>query len=734
MINWKKRISKDEKYIDLQGLPNYQLKWGEKSKVQKVYEYDFIVPEEPRDQDCVGYGLDPYNQIFYRTLIPEQVREPNRNFGRDNWTIKEIDEFIENEWHRRKNGVWYWINGKKTYVTGIHYMKMNYWTAITGLEFKYKFSDLEFFYFWMHALYEPTCKGIIDFKCRQIGDTENVMLIMWEYGSRVRGTTNTMQSCINEDHVIGSYERLVHGHSNMIYFFKPMNQGTDNPKKGLILNYPTKYNTQAAVRESLKNGEQINKSSRDDYEYPPIGSRFKYGPSKITRFDGSTGVGRAYCDEFGKAIDMNPMEWLKTMVEATFSNIYGRKMGMILMTSTVEDIGSDSLEWALQLYNQSDPNKRTKSGSTTNGLLRCFRNAVDRGEVDRWGYPMREKIEATIKETIAMLVESGDIQGAISYKRKNCLTIDDVFTSANDNSQFDIEKLTKRQFWLLNKAAKSMCVRGNLKWKDGVKDTEVIWEPNSKGKWMISKHPNDFGLQSNAKMNSVIAHKPANTNFFKAGLDPYDQQTTMESEAKRSKGAICVKRVLDEYIDGSTENYHQTNDPEGKFRIGDPMNWGENFITNRIVCDYLYREDDPNDFFEDIILTMVYYGTDFLPEKDRFGACHAYLKTRGYELYLMDKPTDKKNNKGNQEKEGVSATIGNIDTYFSFLTTLSAKWSGTIDHPRVIEQLLSTNFKNRGSKDLSVAVGWCEFAANQPRSAYKAQAQKELIHHQEYAV
>lgn len=734
MIDWKERIDGDGKYADMQGLPNYNLKWGKKSLVQKVYEYDFIVPEAPADQECVGYGLPEHDQIFYRTFIPKQVKNPTTNYGRENWTQKEITEFIDVEWHRRLNGVWYWIKGKKTYVTGIHYMKMNYWTAITGIEFKYKFSDLEFFYFWMHALYEPSCKGIIDFKCRQIGDTENVMLITWEYGSRVRGTINTIQSCINEEHAIGSYDRLVHGHINMIYYFKPMNQGTENPRRGLVLNYPPKYNTQAAIKKSVESGEMINKSSQDDYEYPPIGSRFKFGPSKVTRFDGATGVGRAYCDEFGKAESMNPLEWLKTMVEATYSNIYGRKMGMILMTSTVEDIGSSSLEWALKLYNQSDPNKRTKTGATANGLLRCFRNAVDRGAVDRWGFPLREEIESTIKETIRMLIESGDIQGAISYRRKNCLTIEDVFMSANDNSQFDIEKLTKRQFWLTNQAPKSLCVRGNLKWLDGVRDTKVIWEPNSKGKWMISKHPKDFSLEDNAKILGVISPKPANTNFFKAGVDPYDQQTTMESEEKRSKGAICVKRMLDEHIDGKESNYHQTNDPDGKFRIGDPLNGGEFFTTNRIVCDYIEREEDPNDFFEDIILTMVYYGTDFLPEKDRFGACHSYLKMRNYELYLMDKPTDRKNSKGHQEKEGVSATIGNIDTYFSFLTTLSTKWPNTIDHPRVIEQLLSTNFKNRGTKDLSVACGWMEFAANQPRSAYKKQIAEQTTHFQEYAV
>lgn len=732
MIKWKSRITKDGKYIDMTGLPVYNLKWDSNSEVQKVYEYDFILPTEPKDEDCVGYGLDINDQIFYRTFIPKQVKDPSKNYGRENWTQKQIDTFIDNEWSKRLGGIWFWIKGKKTYIPGLLYMKMNYWKAITGRAFIYKFSDLEFFYFWMHCLYDPVCRGIIDFKCRQLGDTENVMLIMWEYGSRVRGTTNTMQSCINEDHVIGSYERLVHGHINMIYYFKPMNQGTENPKKGLILNYPSKYITQASVKESVKNGEIVNRSSQDDYEYAPIGSRFKYGPSKITRFDGSTGVGRAYCDEFGKAIDMNPIEWLKTMVEATYSNIYGVKMGMILMTSTVEDIGSESLNWAVLLWNQSDPAKRSPDGSTASGLYRCFRNAVDRGEVDRWGFPLKEKIISTIKEKIRMLIESGDIKGSISYRRKNCLTIEDVFMSANDNSQFDVEKLTKRLFWLQNVSEKKLAVRGNLKWMDGVKNSTVVWEPNTRGRWTISKHPQDLGLQNNAKVTGVISPKPANINHFCAGVDPIDQQSTMEAEP--SKGAICVKARLNESLDGGNDRYYQFTDETRGIRHGDPVDDGADFITNRVVCCYLNRPDDPIDFFNDVVMTMVYYGTDFLPEKDRFGGLHTYLKNEGYELYLMDKPTSFKNAKGQSEQHGVSATLGNINTYFEFLTTLTCKWVNTIDHSDLLEQLLTMNFKNRGKKDLGVACGFAEYAAAQPKTKYTRVEQKKVLHWHENAV
>lgn len=733
-MDWSERITKDDKYVDLEGLAYYHVKWDEKSKVEHIYERDIIIPTEPRDEDCVNFGLPEYDQIFRKTYIPKQVLAPTKDFGKENWTQKRIDDFIDAEWNRRRNGCWYWIKGKKTYVPPVVYFMMTYWQSITRVEFVYKASLRDLGMFWMAAVYDPSCDGVADFKCRQIGDTEFVVCMIYEYGARVRGTINAMQSCINEGHAKKAYFRLVHGHKHMVYFFRPLNQGTEDPKKGLNLSYPAQHMTFKEIKRKSVEGEVANRSSLDDYEYPEVGSQFYFGPSRESEFDGTT-LGRAYLDEFGKSDGkLNPVEWIKVIKEATESRILSRKMGMIIMTSTVEDIGADSLDWAKAIWNQADPTKLTAKGKTANGLWRCFRNAVDRGAVDRWGFAKAEEIIADIKEQYRMLIDAGDIRGAISFMRKNCIVIEDVFMGANDETQFDVEKLTRRLFYIQNDAPKSLCVRGNLKWKDDVQDSEVVWEPNSKGRWMISKHPEDFGLLSNAKVRGVISAKPANTNYFKAGVDPYDQQTTMESDSKRSKGAIAVKRVLDEHIDGKESNYHQHNDPDGKFRAGDPMRLGEFFQTNRIVCDYIARPDDPNEFFEDIIMTMVYYGTDFLPEKDRFGACHSYLKSRNYELYLMEKPTDKKNSQGKEEKDGVSATLGNIDTYFSFLTTLTAKWSNTIDHPRVLEQLLSTNFKNRGTKDLSVAVGWMEFAANQPRSTYRKQIQETLIHHQEYAV
>lgn len=731
MINWATRIQKNDKYIDLQGLPYYTIKWDDKSEVVEIYEYKVIIPTAPHDEDCANYGLPEYEQIFRRTYIPKQVLNPNGNFGRDSWRKEDVASFIDAEWNRRRNGMWMFIKGKKTYIPPLLYMKMNYWKSITGVEFIYKFSDWKLCMFYMHCLHDPKCDGFADFKCRQLGATEFAVMAIWEYGSRVRGTINAMQSCINEGHAKKAYYRLVHGHKKMIYYFRPINQGTEDPKKGLNLSYPAQHITYTSLKEKNKTGEIANKSSLEDYEYPEIGSQFYYGPSRASEFDGTT-LGRAYLDEFGKSDGkLDPTEWIQVIREAIESRILNRKMGLIMMTSTVEDIGADSLAWARKIWEQSDPSKRNATGKTANGLYRIFRNVVERGSVDRWGFPLEEQIISEIKSTVKMLMESGDIKGAISYRRKNCITIDDVFKGANDNSQFDIEKLERRYHYLHNIAPKSLWVRGNLKWKDNIKDTVVVWEPNSKGRWTISKHPHDFGLENNKKVMGVISPKPGNTNYFCCGIDPFDQKTTMESEEKRSKGGIAVKRRLDEHIDGGAEKYHQFDDPARGIRIGDPVDDGSMFETNRYVCTYLERPNEPAEFYEDVILTATYYGTDYLPEKNKSGGLQTYVEQRGYGLYLMEKPNFGKNRKGKSERDGITANEGNIDKYFGFLTTLSAKWSNTIDLPNMLDQLLSMNWDNRGTKDLGVAVGICEIAANLPKMKHTQQEQQKIVHWQE---
>jgi len=715
-MKWKSLIQSDGK-VDLQGLPNYTMKFGEKSMVEEIYGYKVIMPIEPEDKYIVNYGLPIEQQIFRKTFIPKDLIK---------WSIKDRDQFIDGEYNRRHNGVYFYIKGKKTYIPGPFYFFLNYWTSTTSPVIMYRHIDLKFYLVWMMCVFDPKCYGVIVFKCRQIGGTERSICILYEYATRVRNAKCPMQSINETDVYENAYKRILHAHGEMIFYMKAAHRGTSDPKDGLIFDYQRETVGKEKMKQNqLEHG--VASVNYDDYAFPPLNSSIVYGPTKAHVFGTGT-FGRYFLDEFGKWQLADPLYTWNVVKQAMYNRMLDMILGKSIFTSTVEELsGGSTLTVAKQMWSQSDPDKRNSNGETTTGLYRIFQGSLEAAKIDHWGFPQEEMAREKNKSEIAARIAAGDIKGKIEYMRMNAETIEDVFQNTNEGSQFDIEKLAARQFFINNQSTKKLWVRGNLKWKDGIKDTEVIWEPNKNGKWIISKHPKDFGLQANAKVMGVIAPKPANTAHFCAGLDPIDQQTTLEKEP--SKGAIAVFARLNTLLDGGPEKYYQFTDEARGIHHGDPVDGGADFVSNRFVCTYMDRPANPEEFFEDMVMTLCYYGTDFLPEKDRFGALHTYLKQRGYELYLMEKPNLRPNVKGQVEREGMSATTGNIDTYFSFLTTLSCKWWNTIDHPDLLEQLLSMNWANRGKKDLGVAAGFACVASTSAVVRKNQVEQTKVIHH-----
>lgn len=736
MIDWKERISQEKgvEYIDMRGLPSYEIGFDEKPRQEEMYDVMVNIPKEVSDENCVNYGLTVHDQIFRKTYIPPQARYPKKDYGRDNWTEKELDEFIDQQWSIRKNGLWMFIKGKKYYIPGQLWFKMNHWTANTGEEFEYRDHEREFFHLALQVQRDPIDLGIDDFKCRQLGDTENALVIIYERGSRIRGGLATMQSFTGEEHVKETYSRLVHGHNNMIHYFKPMSDGTEKAASGLKFNYPPKHITHADIKKQHESNSVVNQSSLDEYQDPPLGSRFRYGTAKAIKFDGATGILTAYGDEFGKATDSDPNEWLRTMAEAVFSNIRGKKRGFILMTSTAEEVNANSLEFAQKLHKESDPKKRLKTGSTLNRLIRIFRGVSCRGfetiVADRWGFIDAKAVIDAVTEKYNAMVESGNSTGAMSFLRKNPRYIEDVFLTANNQSQFHIENLQRRQTQI-DLMKKKPFVKGNFKWKDGERDTTVIWEPNANGRWEVSKHPHDFDLQNNARTVGLYAKKPSNTYYFSTGVDPIDQKNVVGSDDEVSKGSFCIGRRFDPMVDGGEGKYYQIEDEVRGIQKGDPVDLGAYHLTNRVCCTYLNRPSDTADFFEDLLMSLVYYGSDYLPEKNKSGALLTYMENRGYGAYMMDKPTLVKNYKGKTETEGITMTEKSANSMFDYITTYTCKWANSLDHPELIGQLLTMNWGNRGKKDLGVAFGWMLYAFNNKlqRKPIDKEAEVEGIDH-----
>ena len=311
----------------------------------------------------------------------------------------------------------------------------------------------------------------------------------------------------------------------------------------------------------------------------------------------------------------------------------------------------------------------------------------------------------------------------VEYQRQNCIDINDIFTSMAGDSGFNVENLVQREFRLQYEIKPQKWVRGNLEWVDGKKYGEVYWVPNGNGRWIISAHPKDFGLRANATSEYATNRKPKNIHAFCCGIDPVAQKDVLEKTP--SLAGLVVKRKFDALIDGD------------KFdEDGNPEYGGEYFTTNRYVCSYLYRHKEPRDNYEDWLKTLIYYGTDFLIEKNHSAGFQTYLESNEVRChgYYMGIQSGVKNVRGQAESWGISANEKTIELYFSLLTTITNKWWNTIDHPDILAQLKSMNYENKGKKDLGVACGWCEVAAQRELPTPKDREKEQTVHFEEYTI
>lgn len=674
----------------------YTRSW-EQGLYVNVYGFDVDLPDMPPHEEIVNYGKPLNEQVFRKTLIPKDLQY---------WDEDEKEAFIEREHHRRSHGMWYFIKGEPVYITGVFYYFMNYWTVQTGKSTKFHMGDWKFFTIWMHVVMSPWIYGLLVFKCRRVGDTEKGLCIVYEYATRVKNTINQLYDCRTETDMKKTFKRLKKAHKNMVWFMKPVTKFED-PQSSFEF-------TEGVTKQNLAQSYIDDKGAyiASNFEYPSLESEITY----YTNEGGADGarVGRQHVDEFGKFNQIDPTSLWALSKKALEDDREGELIGKSLFTSTIEElVNGKTLSTAKKMWDNADPATLDDLGRTVSGLIRIVRGALDREKPDRFGHVDEEKAINKIMEHQAFLIKNKKWIDLISYKRQNCLDIKDVFSNISKGSPFNLENINNRHNELTYDKMDSF-VQGNLGWVDGKrpvlgdpdrtnKNCKVFFQPHEKGRWHISAHPKDFGLEENSQKSFARIPVPGNTRFFSCGIDPVSYKGNLDAD-DRSLAGLAIKRNLDHRIDNptNTDLYDEK---------GEPIDGGRFFKTNRYCCVYWYRHDNPSDNYNDWLLSMVYYGTDFLIEKNHSAGFNNYLESMGFLEYYQEK-SGMKNHRGQEEKEGLTAGEKVIENYFSAITVLTEQFCNTIDMPIITEQLQTMEYDTRTKHDLGVAIGYCEIAAN----------------------
>jgi hypothetical protein len=655
-----------------------------------VGEHQCIIPRMPGSKGFMNWDKKTKDQKFFYTEIPTNLK-------------KSIDEekIVRQEWHRRSHGVWWMLNGQPFYMTGRCYHFMNYWTTTELSRPEFRMEAMEWYWLWDDVYMDVNCFGLLDIKCRRLGDTEKGLHVTYEEMSRFRRTIAGMQH-MKRDDAKKNYLRLVNGHKYMQYFFRPQSRGSTAPQSKLEFLYPEQTITAKNAKE------------RDLYEdeqtLPSVGSSCDYEATELRAYDGQR-LGVYFGDEYGKINpkEMNQMEQYN-VIKQCLSLRNGRHIvGKAYMPTTVEDVASgESIKMMQKFWDYSDPNQLTNKRTKT-GLRRIFRGYQLNAEVDEYGFHKIAEAERLRDDEIRSLMAVGDFNGVIELQRKQPRDIHEALQIAATDCTLNPHLLDIQIMAIRKNEIETHIRRGNLEWTEGF-GSNVVFVEDHKGKWFITQQP----IQRNKRETTEYGTGPGNKFVYSIGGDPID------SKAQHgSRGALAVYRkfhLADEDLKTIKLDVHGT--------VLNP----EDMVTDQFVCVYAHRPDDPEDYFKDSLKTAIYYGAPIFFELQKPYVVNKF-RDAGYKSYLALRPketiTNSRDKRAASVQEGAAATGQIISLYVDALKAHISKRFKTYKIMDQLEDFRRFNTDNRGERDISVASGYALLAGMDNRMRREIESLRE---------
>lgn len=669
----------------------YSVDYSKPSSTVKLYKYDIPLPEMPPLKEMENYGLPIEQQKFKKTIIPASIRKYKSNL------TEEEELFIKREHHKRRNGVWVIIKGLPIYITGPYYWFLNYWTMSSNDDQPgFRYIQCLIFLFWDMVVRDQNCYGAFLVGPRRIGKTEFTLAMHLEYISRVRSVRGGMQSK-NDVAAEENFDRITYANKNLIWFMKPIHKGSEQPTEKLEYMYPSPVVTDKKIKAMAANSED----DEDVYTEKEMNSWLDYQPSIAGAYD-RVELNRWIINEAGKLEKMSLIKnWDKVKPCLHYDHgktIIGKGWG----ETTIEEVNDEQIEEVNEFFRDSNPEERDDNGRTITGMYHLFIPHDEAYNEDEWGFSRKEEAEIFLQNQINQLKKKKKYSKITDLLRKTPRTIEDALTPSGSQSAFNKDRLTE----ILKRIdfpetygfeQKEWTVRGNFIWANGMPDTRVIFVPDEEGKFEVSQ------LLKDGQDNNVIflggMRLPGNLRKFRGGCDPYEHSEVVD-QSRASKGAGVIMKMFDDNEDGA------------KIEDGAPIDFGWEWLSKQIVCDYLAREDDPDVFFEDMLMMHVYYGTQMNVENNK-QAIKKHFRQRGYAEFLMARPEttmDEKSRYSTTNQIGTPATTDTIDQYFMAIAHYVMMYANALKHRRVILQLLEGNKKNRTKLDSMVAFGWALIA------------------------
>lgn len=585
MSLYTKSYAQNPDYIDIRG-----------------FEIPVPLPRKPKPQEFRNYGLPVEKQKFVREEVPKDVYL---------WDKIRYDRYVSEQWHKRKNGEWWLIKGREVYITGPAWLFFNHWDMEAGGKPDFRMEAVEWFLVWEYVCRDPNCFGMLDIKCRRLGDTEKSLCAGWEMATRYRKSWFGMQN-INDLDAKANFDRIVSANAVMPRWFKPVHRGKETPEKALVFKYPSDTVTAKTVREGK--GQQ---AEFIEDKTPHLGSIIDFKATRLKAYDGKR-LRVYHLDEPGKLSpkDMDVSKQWGIIRQCLSLHNELTIVGKGILTTTVEDIANgETVKVCQKLWDGANPADLTAMGRTSNGLWRYHRNYRLAARVDEWGFHKEDEASKVRQAQIDAFLKAGDLDGLSDYLRKVPDTVEEsLAVPANQcilyPALLDIQQQRLHEWAIHNQVAAQdhrfrpypVAQRGDFVWTNGFK-SEVRFTPNPvSGKFWVSGHPD----MPNHKILDGGLVLPGNRGRFTIGVDGIDHKG-----AQGSDFSISVFRVWDP----NAETDIEWADTEGGREIANK--WA--MKTNRFVCTYSRRPNNPEEAYEDCLKCAMYYGVPIFAEQQKPG-------------------------------------------------------------------------------------------------------------------